>query len=307
MADSPLPRPEIPPEPRVQPAQPKSDRNPIDWIMDHPKLAGFLALLALAITFSPKASVMGTWICLSVAEGFAIAMLAGFAKERSFPKPMIITTLASSIIGLCLLVFGFWLTGTKIEKYEVNNPTPLPPMIYSVPKPPTTLNKTPREWSETSQPFDNKQERLRIGDRLVAKAGHPPAISVKVSRASEDTSHQIDASSIANVMKGFSGLTVMVKGRHTHWQNELLNALQIVMPGAKDLGLFEDAALDFEGVKVYANEPPISAGDRGLSGAAALVGELKTQNFIANYFSSKEYNGETFEPNFIMVVVGNRN
>src|SRR5437879_13815504 len=56
-------------------------RPAVDFILDHPKTAGFLAAIALAISLSPKASTMGSWICLFIALLFAIAMVVGFREK----------------------------------------------------------------------------------------------------------------------------------------------------------------------------------------------------------------------------------
>ena len=49
----------------------------LDLIADHPKLAGFIAFIAFAATFSPRVSGIAMWICLFAAWFFATAMIVG--------------------------------------------------------------------------------------------------------------------------------------------------------------------------------------------------------------------------------------
>jgi len=84
-----------------------------DWVLDHPKLAGFTAAIALAVTFSPRVSPMASWVSIVIAAIFAIAMLFGVSEKAKLGKlfPWI-----ASFVTLSLLVgFGLWLTGQKSE------------------------------------------------------------------------------------------------------------------------------------------------------------------------------------------------
>jgi hypothetical protein len=76
--------------------------------MDHPKVAGFLAAIALAIAFTPKASIVGSWVSLGLAMVFGIAMLFGIAERQRWGW----VNKIASVCALLLIVaaFGIWLT-----------------------------------------------------------------------------------------------------------------------------------------------------------------------------------------------------
>ena len=84
-------------------------RNLFDTIADHPKLAGFLACVAIAITFTPKVDVVATYIALFVAWIFGVGIITGlpFVKSRSLRR---VKTLATALVLLLsLLLFAYWL------------------------------------------------------------------------------------------------------------------------------------------------------------------------------------------------------
>lgn len=90
------------------------ERRPVlNYIADHPKLAGFFACLAIAIAFTPKTSVIASWICLLLAWLFAVGMIAGspLVKGKRFTR--ILITFASVVLFLALAAFGVWLTNQK--------------------------------------------------------------------------------------------------------------------------------------------------------------------------------------------------
>jgi hypothetical protein len=117
--------------------------------------------------------------------------------------------------------------------------------------------------------------------------------------------HQVDAGMLANAMKGFPQLEILVRGNDADFQQSLVGALQLVIPHTRTMGIEITLDYNYEGIKVYANDPPISVEDRGPDGARALVAELKRQNFVASFFPAKEWrSGKDFEPNFVRVVVG---
>lgn len=91
--------------------EPKQQPAVIHWILDHPKLAGFLGAIALAVGFSPKVSGVASWICIVIAIIFGVAMLLGLGEKQQWAKK----TRLVGVVGLvaALLLFGFWLTDAK--------------------------------------------------------------------------------------------------------------------------------------------------------------------------------------------------
>lgn len=83
----------------------------IHWVLDHPKIAGFAAFLALAVAFTPKASATASWICLGIAIVFGIAMLLGTAEKQEWGRPTKVLTTVLLVVGI--LFFGLWLTDAK--------------------------------------------------------------------------------------------------------------------------------------------------------------------------------------------------
>jgi hypothetical protein len=84
-------------------------RKLFDIVTDHPKLAGFLAWVAIAITFTPKTSVAATVISLFAAWVFGVGMIAGLSvmKAQKFARLKILA--ASLALLICLLIFALWL------------------------------------------------------------------------------------------------------------------------------------------------------------------------------------------------------
>jgi len=113
-------------------------RKPVaQWVLDHPKVAGFLAAVALAISFSPKASSLASWICLAIAVVFGIAMLLGIVEKLGWGPAKKITSIFLLVLFIC--AFGMWLTDGKktIENWYVAtlclNPVEVPaPLLPKV-------------------------------------------------------------------------------------------------------------------------------------------------------------------------------
>jgi energy-coupling factor transporter transmembrane protein EcfT len=83
----------------------------LHWVLDHPKLAGLTAFIALALGFSPKTSTLGSWICLIIAAIFGVAMLSGIAEKKHWRKTSRVVVICSLLI--LVVIFGVWLTGAK--------------------------------------------------------------------------------------------------------------------------------------------------------------------------------------------------
>jgi hypothetical protein len=78
-----------------------------DFILDHPKLALVLGVLALAITFSPRLSAVATWLCITIAGVlFFDFWLTG--RQRSWGR--LTKYLLPILTAILLAVFGAWLT-----------------------------------------------------------------------------------------------------------------------------------------------------------------------------------------------------
>jgi hypothetical protein len=82
-------------------------KNVLQIVTEHPTVAFFVAFVALAIAFSPKASTLASWICLCVAFfsgiAFLLGMFSGGAKRF----------VAVSVLGVGVVLLGFWLTDGK--------------------------------------------------------------------------------------------------------------------------------------------------------------------------------------------------
>jgi hypothetical protein len=91
----------------------------IHWVLDHPKLAGFAAFIALAVTFTPKASILASWVSLGIATVFGIAMLWGFAAKKQWRRSAKVAYV--TLFVLLILSFGMWLTDGKESMKECYN------------------------------------------------------------------------------------------------------------------------------------------------------------------------------------------
>jgi len=101
-------------------------RMPWDYVLDHPKVAGFVSFLAFAATFSPRASVVASWICLAVAWLFAIAAINGWPQVRNAARPRLYLALSSSAVLVLLVLYGFWLCPSLPGSAPPAQPPPLP-------------------------------------------------------------------------------------------------------------------------------------------------------------------------------------
>src|SRR5690242_21833415 len=89
------------------------------YILDSPKTAGFLACLALAIAFSPRASVTATWVCSLGAFVFGSLTVAGLRD-----KPVGLVVVSIALLATSLLAFGSWLSGKKSPSFFVGAHVP---------------------------------------------------------------------------------------------------------------------------------------------------------------------------------------
>ena len=89
-----------------------------DHITDHPKVAGVLALLAFAATFSPKASTLAAWACVLMAWVLVLMVVAGIPLVKTSKRPWVPILITATLLGLGLFRYGRWLT-TKTDAPEV--------------------------------------------------------------------------------------------------------------------------------------------------------------------------------------------
>jgi hypothetical protein len=129
----------------------------IHWILDHPKLAGFVAAVALAVAFSPKASTLASWICLAFAMIFGIAMLVGVADKRRWKTAGAVTSVV--LFVLLVAVFGVWLTDGKqfledwyLMVFNPRIPFPAARKWPSASPPSFAYNHTPKRHN-TNDPY----------------------------------------------------------------------------------------------------------------------------------------------------------
>jgi hypothetical protein len=100
MADDPLP-----PEPKST-SQAETWQGMWDYITDHPKVAGVLALLAFAATFSPKASTVAAWLCIVAAWALALLWMAGIPAIKAQRKSWIPVVVAALVLGAGMFLYG---------------------------------------------------------------------------------------------------------------------------------------------------------------------------------------------------------
>jgi len=76
-------------------------------LLANPLLLAVLTMIAFAITFSPKASGLATWICLLFAWGLFTRMVFVLSHKRK--HKWLITGLLSLVALLAFSLFGWWL------------------------------------------------------------------------------------------------------------------------------------------------------------------------------------------------------
>src|SRR5258708_7741448 len=110
----------------------------IHWILDHPKLAGLLAAVALAVGFSPRASRLASGLCLVTATIFGIAMIIGIKEKKEWSNLFAGTCIVFFCIAM--LLFGSWLTDVRMLAHP--SPTVQSASLAPVPTPPPSNQKT---------------------------------------------------------------------------------------------------------------------------------------------------------------------
>lgn len=111
----------------------ESEKSIWHHITDHPKIAAVLAMLALAATFSPRASAPAAWACIAFAWILAVAFTGGEPHVKRSRHPVIYTVATALLVGVVLAVYGHWLTGYKDQANSIVSSSTAP--IHT---PPTT-------------------------------------------------------------------------------------------------------------------------------------------------------------------------
>ena len=84
-----------------------------NYLADHPKTAGATALIALAVSFSPKASVAACWLLIAASWIIAAAAISGTPVIKKSKNSMLWKAALSGFLAVSLFVFGKWLTNSK--------------------------------------------------------------------------------------------------------------------------------------------------------------------------------------------------
>ena len=82
-------------------------------IFANPRLSGFLACIAIAITFATKASTPAAWVIIFIAWVFSVATVAGLPVIKHVKFAKLLVMAVSGPIAFVLFRFGCWLTGQK--------------------------------------------------------------------------------------------------------------------------------------------------------------------------------------------------
>lgn len=76
-------------------------------LLANPLFLGAVTMITLAITFSPRASGLATWICLFFAWGLFTRMVFVLSRKKS--SKWLITGLLSALAFAAFALFGWWL------------------------------------------------------------------------------------------------------------------------------------------------------------------------------------------------------
>jgi hypothetical protein len=79
----------------------------LDRVLDHPKLSGAVALIALGTAFSPRVNETATWVLLFFAQILTVACIAGALKD---PRRLAKTIAASIVCAILIFSYGWWIT-----------------------------------------------------------------------------------------------------------------------------------------------------------------------------------------------------
>jgi hypothetical protein len=112
---------------------PKHEQNLWDNLTDHPKIAGALALIALAVSFSPKLSSVACWLCLFAAYILVMAAVDGSPTLLNSPHRSKLMLVVAIAFAAFVLQFGLWLNRPKLEGSPEETQFRLGKLIYLQP------------------------------------------------------------------------------------------------------------------------------------------------------------------------------
>jgi hypothetical protein len=109
---------------QLTPPPPAPTKHWFDNIVESPTLAGVLAMIAFAVSFSPKASALAMWVCLAVACLLSIRMVytLDHVRKKSNHQRRIITGGAGLVSCLFFAALGWWLVLPLKGSEQAPNP-----------------------------------------------------------------------------------------------------------------------------------------------------------------------------------------
>lgn len=98
----------------------ESTRRRLGELLESARVWGFVALLAIAISFSPRVSAMASWFVLGFA--WLVATLTAWTHNqgRVRGRRLLVTGAYATFFGAILVPLGFWLTHSKLAAVEEN-------------------------------------------------------------------------------------------------------------------------------------------------------------------------------------------
>lgn len=94
------------------------ERGWAHFVTDHPKTAGVVAMIALAVAFSGKLDTYAVWFCLLIAYLFCFLEIPQVPKIRDSRKPLLWKTVFRIFSFILVGGFGYWLTAAKAKAPE---------------------------------------------------------------------------------------------------------------------------------------------------------------------------------------------
>lgn len=153
----------LPDDEQNQPGHPSQTKTWFDAVLESPVFAGVLALIALAIGFSPRASTLGTWVCLAAAWLLLARMVYMLDHVRVKPraKRWKITGLVSIGAFVVLTAFGLWLM------------QPLKSTLAQLTSNNEGVRPSPTPIAETTKPLDTRPSPLAKSSAFVTTTTTP--------------------------------------------------------------------------------------------------------------------------------------
>ena len=99
----------------VVPVPPKTNRN---IIVEHPRFAAILAMVAIAIAFSQRSSAIAVWVCMILAAVIGCRWIVEKGREKEWKSHK--AYILALIFGASCMVLSLWLTGELTLRAEPN-------------------------------------------------------------------------------------------------------------------------------------------------------------------------------------------